>query len=82
MCANVCCTVCLHVTLSQVQAGVELALVCKEENIPDTFEEQFPLWAQAIITYCRDTQIRYSALQAETADYSDDLDDGKHAIYS
>lgn len=51
--------------------------MCKEENIRDTFEEQFPLWAQAIITYCRDTQIRFSALQAETASYSEDLDGGK-----
>ena len=24
----------------------------------------------------------YSAIQAETADYSDSLDDGKHAVYS
>ena len=30
-----------------------------------------------IITYCRDTQIRFSALQAETASYSEDLDGGK-----
>ena len=52
--------------------------MCKEENIRDTFEEQFP---QAIITYCRDTQIRYSAIQAETADYSEDLDDGTVHTY-
>ena len=51
--------------------------MCKVENIRDTFEEQFPLWAQAIITYCGNIQIRYSALQAETADYSEDLDGGK-----
>lgn len=55
--------------------------MCKEENIRDTFEEQFPLWAQAIITYCRDTQIRSTAIQAETADYSEDLDDGTVHTY-
>ena len=45
--------------------------MCKEENILD---EKFPLWARAIITSCRETQIRSSAFQAETADYSDDQD--------
>ncbi len=55
--------------------------MCKEENIRDTFEEQFPLWARAIIVYCRDTQIKSSALQAETAEYSDDLEDGMQSTY-
>lgn len=48
--------------------------MCKEENVWDMFDETFPVWARAIISYCRETQIRYSACQAETADYSDDQD--------
>jgi len=55
---------------------LEFAVVCKEENIRDMFDEKFSLWVRAIITYCRETQIRSSAFQAETADYSDDRDVG------
>ena len=75
---HVCESVCLHMIFS-IQAGLVFSLVCKEENLRDTFEEEFRLWARAIITHSRDTQIRYSALQTETADYSEDLDDGKQS---
>ena len=44
----------------------------------DHFEDKFPLWARAIVIYCKDTQVRSTALQIETADYSEDTNDGKH----
>lgn len=50
--------------------------MCKAEHVRDHFEEDFPQWAHAINSYCKDTQIRSSALQQETTDYSASMDDG------
>ena len=50
--------------------------MCDKENIRETFEEQFPLWVRAMIMYCKNTQIKLSALQEETASYTDDLPEG------
>ena len=44
--------------------------------IRDDFEEKFPLWAKVILKYCKETQVKSSALQIETEDFYDDLDDG------
>ena len=59
-----------------MQAGIDFSLAFKENNIRDVFEEKFQLWAQSIIMYCKDTQIRSSAVQLETCDYSDDVEEG------
>lgn len=59
----------------------EFALVCKEENIRDRFEESFVLWCRAIASYCKETQIKSSVIQAETRDYCEDLNDGECASY-
>ena len=42
----------------------------------DNFEEKFLLWSTAIITYCKDTQVRSTALQIETLEYTPDLEEG------
>ena len=52
--------------------------MCKSEPIREEFEEKFPLWAKAILKYCKETQIKSSALQMETVDFSDDLEDGSN----
>ncbi len=38
-------------------------------------EKAFPLWAKAIVLYCKNSQ-QTKMLKAETVDYSDDIDDG------
>ena len=55
-----------------MQASLEFALVLQRENIRDEFEQCFPKWAEAIIKYCKDTQVRSSILQKITADYTED----------
>ena len=45
--------------------------------IRDEFEEKFPLWAKAILRYCRDTQVKSTALQLETIDFTSDSDEGE-----
>lgn len=73
---NVTC--CVHIFyLHMLQAALDFSLACKDEHMRDCFEERFPMWAHAVISYCRNTQIRSSALQLETADYSGSMDDGK-----
>ena len=49
----------------------------RKDNLRQKFEENFALWSKAIIVYCKDTQVKSTALQIETADYSEDLDVGK-----
>ena len=49
--------------------------MCKNEKIRDSFEEELPAWAKAVIVYCKDTQIRSSSLQSETVDYVETMDD-------
>ena len=46
----------------------------------DNFEEKFLLWSTAIITYCKDTQVRSTALQIETLEYTPDLEEGYNTI--
>lgn len=57
------------------QAAQEFALVCKREGIHDSSQEKLPTWAKAVALYCKKTQIKSSALQAETLQYSDTMDD-------
>lgn len=45
------------------------------------FELKFPIWARAIITYCKTTQIRSTALQIETTDFDDDMNEGKNSFH-
>ena len=52
---------------------MDFSLACKKEDLRDHFEDKFPLWARAIVIYCKDTQVRSTALQIETADYSEEL---------
>ena len=59
-----------------LQASQEFGLVRQCEPIREEFEEKFPLWAKAILRYCRETQVKSSALQLETVDFNDDLEDG------
>ena len=34
-------------------------------------------WAKAILRYCRDTQVKSTALQLETIDFTSDSDEGE-----
>lgn len=56
---------------SFVQASLDFSSACKKDDIRDHFEDRFPLWARAIVTYCKETQVRSTALQIETFDYDD-----------
>ena len=49
-----------------LQAAQEFGDLLKQPNIRDHFEEQYPLWAGAIVNYSRKTQVRSAALQEET----------------
>lgn len=60
-----------------VQASLEFALCCKKDDLRQKFEETFFLWCRAIITYCKETQVRSTALQIETAGWNEDLGVGK-----
>ena len=57
---------------------LEFSLLCQQEEIRDNFESQFPLWAHAVCSYCKETQTRSSALQIETEEYSEGTDDGNN----
>ena len=59
------------------QASLEFALCCKKDNLRQKFEETFFLWSRAIITYCKETQVRSTSLQIETAGWNEDLGVGK-----
>lgn len=69
------------ITYTCFLVALDFSLVCKHEHVRDHFEEDFPQWAHAINSYCKDTQIRSSALQQETADYSAAMDDGIDTTY-
>ncbi len=64
-------TLFIHVQLSQ-----DFAQICQKDAIRDSFEEKFPQWAHAIVKYCKETQIRSTAIQAETKDYDTGIEDG------
>lgn len=51
-----------------MQAAQEFSYILKRPNIPDEFDADYPLWANTIIQYCKDTQIKSTALQLETKD--------------
>ena len=59
-----------------MQATIDFSLASNNDDIRDHFEENFPVWARAIVTYCKETQVKSSSLQAETSAYSDDMDEG------
>ena len=58
------------------QAALDFDLICKRENLRDEFEESFPQWARAVVKYCKDTQVKSTALQAETEEFHEDISDG------
>ena len=41
----------------------EFALVMQRPNIREEFDDDLLMWSKAIITYCRNTQKRSSAIQ-------------------
>ena len=47
----------------------------------DMFEEAFPTWAHAVVTYCKETQNRTTSLKLETDDYDVDIEDGMYICY-
>lgn len=68
-------------TLMYVQAALDFAFACKKDDIRDEFEDKFHDWAKAVIKYCKDTQVRSTALQAETAAYNEAISEGTSATY-
>ena len=51
---------------------MELGQITGRPEIRDEFENDFPAWLNAIILYCRKTQVRSSALQLVSSEYEDD----------
>ena len=46
----------------------EFALVIQRRNIREEFDDDLLIWSKAIITYCRNTQKRSSAIQLVLGD--------------
>ena len=46
----------------------EFALVMQRPNIREEFDDDLLIWSKAIITYCRNTQKRSSAIQLVLSD--------------
>ncbi len=55
-----------------LQVAFELGQITGRPEIRDEFETDFLSWLNAIILYCRKTQVRNSALQLVTSDYEED----------
>ena len=49
----------------------------KNADVRASFEDNFPIWAKAIVSYCKKTQIKCSAIQSETEGYNDEMEPGK-----
>ena len=84
LCVPAVCAMCMHVVCVCVCVYEQAALICKKDNLRCDFEENYPLWAQAVVKYCKDTQIKCTSLQSETEKYSDDLTGGTfiHIIHT
>ena len=59
-----------------LQACQEVTLLVKVDNLRQLFDDNFSVWCKAVILYCRETQLKTTALQEETEEYTDDLGDG------
>ena len=71
----ICCACRFLMSVLLLQAAQEFGDLLKQPNIRDHFEDQYPLWAKAIVNYSRKTQVKSAALQKETEEYNDDDDD-------
>ena len=60
---------------------MDFSLGCGKPDARAEFEESFPVWAKAIVLYCKDTQVRSTALQQETENFSEDTGLGKRYMY-
>lgn len=60
-----------------IQAAQELGLLVKNADVRASFEDNFPVWAKAIVSCCKKTQIKCSAIQRETEGYNDEMEPGK-----
>lgn len=60
------------------QAAQELGLLVKNADVRASFEDTFPVWAKAIVSYCKKTQIKCSAIHSETEGYNDEMESGKN----
>ena len=60
-----------------IQAAQELGLLLKDGDVRSAFEERFPLWAKAIVSCRKKTQIKSSAIQSETVGYYDEMEPRK-----
>ena len=59
-----------------VQIAQDFALVCKNANIREEFEDNFENWCKAVITYSK--KVNTTALQDEIRGFSDESDGGRH----
>ena len=57
------------------------ALMYKNEELRDNFEDQFPVWCKSVIVYCRETQANTSAVKSIVSDFSDNMNDGQFMKY-
>lgn len=72
----------LNVIPETHQVYRDFSLICQNENIRDQFEDVFPQWARTIVTYCRETQLKSTAIQAEVSELESDLDDGEYCCFT
>ena len=59
-----------------IQAAQELGLLLNNVDVRSSFEECFPVWAKAIVAYCKNTQINCTAIQRATVGYYDEMEPG------
>ena len=56
-----------------IQAAQEFGLIAGNNCLRENFEAEFSSWSEAIVCYCKETQVKSTALQEETKDFSDDM---------
>lgn len=79
------CSVCLppsNVISWTHQVYRDFSLICQNENIRDNFEDVFPQWARTTVTYCKETQLKSTAIQGEVSELESDLDDGEYCRFT
>ena len=50
--------------------------VIDHESLRHDFDDEFPKWMKAVICYCKDTQVRSTAIQSESSGFRMDIDEG------
>ena len=60
--------------LYAVQVAQEFALILANPDIREKCDENFVAWSKAVILYCKETQVKSTALQLVVGPYSKDCE--------